>query len=688
MPTSSDTTTELGARRIHFPIIEHISIDGYELYPGIDSATPGLSHEFHSGVNVIVGINGIGKTTLLLLIYRLLTGDRDLREGEELGGGQRRLTTADRSIFAVRVPDRAVNAKATLRFRLNNRTITITRSMKDLSLEVISLDTSAPPPVKLEDNEETYKLTVSRLAGIDDFFDWVLLLKYLVFYLEDRRSLVWDKWAQTEVFRILFLPEATQSSYKTLLNNALSADSSARNIQSVLTSEKKKLARLENEIAQAGPQDLKVLKAQVNGLASHLERLVSQLQTLETERQQCRDNAARLRNDAEKLSQQERELREQLLATIFPKLTDYGAFAIASIEALRGCIVCGSVDDKHLQIARDKLHDSLHCPLCNANPHQQESHVESKNADYETHKLNELVAQSSMLREDAAIADQVENTTLQKFLTAQSEKYEIEKELRVASQKLAIAEYAAGITNSNSLKDSKDRLGLLQESVQDAQDEKNAALVELKELVDQISQKVSAFKEHLIFDFHKIISNFLAEKCELTYRTAARNVGQASSPISLLFPEFHVLMTSGVFRESGTPREETSSVSESQKEFIELAFRMAVLSAVTDNAPCSMVIETPEASLDAVFIPKAGKALNEFSLNRNDHPSTIITTSNLNGSEMIPALLGILDKSGRPEDKKSERLLNLLDYAAKSAALREYASEYARELHKSLHTAP
>jgi len=37
-----------------------------------------------------------------------------------------------------------------------------------------------------------------------------------------------------------------------------------------------------------------------------------------------------------KLSQQERELREQLLATIFPKLTDYGAFAMASIESLRG----------------------------------------------------------------------------------------------------------------------------------------------------------------------------------------------------------------------------------------------------------------------------------------------------------------------------------------------------------------
>jgi len=103
------------------------------------------------------------------------------------------------------------------------------------------------------------------------------------------------------------LPEATQSNYKTFLNNALSADSSARNIQSVLTSEKKKLARLENGNCTKQGTRFKGIKSSGQWAGFCLERLVSQLQTLETERQQCRDNAARLRNEAEKLSQQERE---------------------------------------------------------------------------------------------------------------------------------------------------------------------------------------------------------------------------------------------------------------------------------------------------------------------------------------------------------------------------------------------
>lgn len=148
-----------------------------------------------------------------------------------------------------------------------------------------------------------------------------------------------------------------------------------------------------------------------------------------------------------------------------------------------------------------------------------------------------------------------------------------------------------------------------------------------------------------------------------------------------------MLMTSGVFRETGTPREDTGSVSESQKEFIELAFRMAVLSASAGEAACTLVIETPEANLDAVFIPKAGVALNEFAVQRAQQPSTIIATSNLNGSEMIPALLGMLDNNPDSEANKVDapkRILNLLNYAAKSAALREFSAEYQEEYEKVL----
>lgn len=673
-------------RQIYFPVIEHIDVDGYVLYPGKEDSV-GLSHEFNAGVNVILGINGIGKTTLLLLLYRMLTGDRDLREGEELGGAQRKLTKSDNSVFAVRVPDRAASATATLRFRLRDRTITITRSLKDLSLvSVVPDEAGAALPVHTE-LEDTYKAIVANLAGLDDFFDWVLLLKYLVFYLEDRRSLVWDKWAQTEVFRILFLPDSTQANYKGLLNTALSADSQARNIQSVLTGEQKKLARLERESAQASPEDLRLLRAEVDGLVYRSERVETQLASYEVERIQCRDNAARLRSDAEKLSQKERELRETLLASIFPKLSDYGAFAIASIEALRGCIVCGSVDAAHLEVARKRIHEKLHCPLCDADPLEQEQTAASGDVAADSHELDDLIQRSASIKAAAVKAEAEENAAVKNYSKVQAEKYEIERDLRASRQKLEVVERAAGIVTSGGVNNSRERLQVLQESVDDYKMEKNDALGQLRVLIEEISANVADFKDRLIEDFQRIIAHFLAEKCELTFRTAARNIGQSSSPVALLFPEFHVLMTSGVFRETGTPREDTGSVSESQKEFIELAFRMAVLSASSGKHACTLIIETPEANLDAVFIPKAGAALNDFALKREGERSTIIASSNLNGSQMIPALLGLLDSHGAStnlETDVSMNVLNLLDFAAKSAALREFSAEYQTQFDKAM----
>lgn len=298
-----------------------------------------------------------------------------------------------------------------------------------------------------------------------------------------------------------------------------------------------------------------------------------------------------------------------------------------------------------------------------------------------------MIQRSTAIKSAAVKAEIEENAAVKNYSKVQAEKYEIERDLRASRQKLEVVERAAGIVNSGGVHNSRERLQLLQESVDDYKMEKNDALGQLRVLIEEISANVADFKDRLIDDFQRIISHFLAEKCELTFRTAARNIGQSSSPVALLFPEFHVLMTSGVFRETGTPREDTGSVSESQKEFIELAFRMAVLSASTGKHACTLIIETPEANLDAVFIPKAGAALNDFALKREGERSTIIASSNLNGSQMIPALLGLLDSHGTAtnlETDVSENVLNLLDFAAKSAALREFSAEYQTQFDKAM----
>ena len=60
---------------IHLPIYTYIGVDGFEMYPGTAEA-PGIHHRFTTGLHLIAGVNGLGKSTFLFLLYNGLVGPR------------------------------------------------------------------------------------------------------------------------------------------------------------------------------------------------------------------------------------------------------------------------------------------------------------------------------------------------------------------------------------------------------------------------------------------------------------------------------------------------------------------------------------------------------------------------------------------------------------------------------------
>lgn len=108
---------------ISVPRLDRLDVDGYGLYPGVtgtDGERSGLHADFGPGLSLIIGANGLGKTTLIKLIYRLIGGPYDipsLAAGEELGNRRLEATllpSYERTMFAARVADRAASATATL----------------------------------------------------------------------------------------------------------------------------------------------------------------------------------------------------------------------------------------------------------------------------------------------------------------------------------------------------------------------------------------------------------------------------------------------------------------------------------------------------------------------------------------------------------------------------------------------
>ena len=150
------------------------------------------------------------------------------------------------------------------------------------------------------------------------------------------------------------------------------------------------------------------------------------------------------------------------------------------------------------------------------------------------------------------------------------------------------------------------------------------------------------------------------------------------------FPNFVLKMASPVKAEP-SERTDASQVSESQREFVDLAFRMALLDvAVKAHGPAMIAIETPEASLDSVYTERAGLMLRAFTKGSSNR---VIATCNINGEAMVGHLLGTFGKE-RAKVKQQEldkRIINLLEQGAQTAAIKKSRAKYEAALDKAIY---
>jgi hypothetical protein len=173
--------------------------------------------------------------------------------------------------------------------------------------------------------------------------------------------------------------------------------------------------------------------------------------------------------------------------------------------------------------------------------------------------------------------------------------------------------------------------------------------------------------------FQTFAGNFLEETCSLTFRMIRDRPSQGGEYFH--YPSLKFEMTAAAF-EGQQIRESPEDVSESQREFIDLAFRMALAIVASEDAPATLVMETPEASLDVISMTKAAELLTDYA----HRGRRVIVTSNLTDSAMIPALLGGPLKPGEDVAERWKRVLNLLKLAAPNAAVRNFGDRYDKFL--------
>ena len=143
------------------------------------------------------------------------------------------------------------------------------------------------------------------------------------------------------------------------------------------------------------------------------------------------------------------------------------------------------------------------------------------------------------------------------------------------------------------------------------------------------------------------------------------------------YPSFSVEMTGANFSQVQR-RDSPEQVSESQREFIDLAFRMALVRVGSQSQTSTIIIDAPESSLDAVFVNRAAKVLASFA-NANS-TNRLMVTSNLAAGKLIPAMLEAAEDVPRA---RFERIVDLFKVGVPTRAMMHLREEY-QELRKEL----
>lgn len=214
------------------PVLKKLVVQNYRLYPGT-ADQPGIIFDFANGVSILAGINGLGKTTLINMLFRLLVGPYELPKDSasaKFGSAAKANVInwpARTSFFPQRVADRAKDAWAELTYAIGGTEFSVRRSLANLRIQAWSMNGQS---MQIGNDETHYQNSVCLAADAGQFVDYLTAVKYLTFFNEERRDILWDDQAQRQFYRILFTTPDEAREWVKLEQEISSADSRARNI--------------------------------------------------------------------------------------------------------------------------------------------------------------------------------------------------------------------------------------------------------------------------------------------------------------------------------------------------------------------------------------------------------------------------------------------------------------------------
>jgi len=632
--------------QLYLPDLEKIEINNYSLY------NQNLEYEFIKGVNLIIGGNGVGKTTFINILKYSIIGlykkDTIVRNYNYEKRISRERYSNPNLYFRSRTKQLPsdLNAEVCVYFSINGIQYIVKRSLYNaqlLDVEVIELDRryhlegesfKQDDYDKMKETEKEsciqfkYEQSIKKNSNLDSFDDFIFFVNRILLFDETRETILWDEDIQKRLSSTYFNNPELERERKEAESEKIYQNSISRH----KSEEIKAINRVFKTIETKEDKSTTKKSRSIQELFALIDKGKNILEKYEVERNQIQNALSNYYKDVNDLSNQinamENELaslEENALKIVWNQLNPKYAVYKSQLQQNEICPFCNKPVDSHKYLI-----DTKHCFFCNS-----DININEEFFDDSFLKTKEML--DTLYKKRQAI--EVEIGALEKNIRNYDYKFRQAKNEIFMNQK-ALREIET--SNLNKVEDEDIGYHAMIQRIEELTKEKDLAISKSKEYEEKANNFIKLIEHNLInitSDISDLFADFaeafLKLPCHLSYDNLNKNSAKTFIPSI-----------------DNVLRKDEEELSESQRFFIDYSFRMSVLSFFY-NGPTYYICETPDSSLDISYEINAARTFMKFL----EKPNILILTSNLNNSTFIDYLI---------EYAPEIRVLNLLKYGKTS----------------------
>jgi hypothetical protein len=634
------------AELIKLPLLTGFRITGFE---PIYSAN--IAFRMDEGPYLVLGGNGLGKTTLMQAVVYGLAGGLDERTEEV------KALRWSHGYFRGRLSATQIAAaQVEVDFKLGVHAISVRRGFKGSN--VVAVRTGRGSWIE-KDADTVFNAALLEFGGYLDASDFAFVVHRLLYLPESRRLIAWDTDVQIRLLMLLNQDIALEREFRANRAQLKQLDSKKRHLHVALGKAEEQLENLleydENESDDDAEVEEGTDEATGKEQLERLPALVAQLNEVGRKRAESDRRARGALADLSRVSAEIDQLREQvetaeagLVANFLAETERAQGLALAKLVESTICPACGQKHDELADRARRFLRQHR-CVLCGS----EEPHEVNPELDQLRKQLEEQLREQQAFEEVVRLARSESEGLGAQELDVQARVNAI----RYSRSAVSMIERNLPEMTMDSLKDLKVRLA---DEEADAEAQILALRTKLEADYDNFRQKMEARMDRLRSAYAGYATAFLGLQCDLD------EVGQSGLlELKLFVPRF-----------DNAVRPQAESCSEAQRFFLDIAFRMALIDlACGDRGTGTFVCETPETALDFSYVSNVVKMFASFGSKRHN----ILLSANIQFSGIAEKLIARLMKAERPK-----HIINLLELGRLSAVQEQARNEFKKAIRRML----